>query len=224
MTRARTYFLVSAVVSHALTFGIGPSELKGDNEDGPEDNKKQQSGNGNGAHSGGAPHQRYRDDPEAQENEDEDENGDDSSSDSAPETSLLPHAVRHRLHRTNKHTHRIVNHSMEKLPSFLQMAITAFYNFMTPPLIGAIAGAVIGLSPPLHTLFFADSNKGGYFNAWLTQSIKNIGQLFVTLQVVVVGVKLAQALRKEKRGEDTGKLNWAPVAIVAVVRYFIWPA
>lgn len=221
VSRARTYFLVSAVVSHALTFGIGPSELKGDNEDGSEDNKKQQSGNSNGAHSDSAPHQRYRDDPEAQE---EDEDDDDSSSDSAPETSLLPHAVRHRLHRTNKRTHRVVNHSMEKLPSFLQVAITAVYNFMTPPLVGAIVGAVIGLAPPLHTLFFADSNKGGYLNAWLTQSIKNVGQLFVTLQVVVVGVKLAQALRKEKRGEDTGKLNWTPVAIVAVVRYFIWPA
>ena len=214
VSRARTYFLVSAVVSHALTFGIGGSELKGDDEDPPKDNKKQ-NGNGNGE-----PRQRYRDDPEAQEDTDDD----DSSSDSAPETSLLPHAVHHRAHRVNKHTHSIVNSSMEKLPSWLQTAITAVYNFMTPPLIGALIGGVIGLAPPLHTLFFADSNEGGYFNAWLTQSIKNVGQLFVTLQVVVVGVKLAQALRKEKRGEDTGKLNWAPVAIVSVVRYIIWPA
>jgi predicted permease len=218
VSRARTYFLVSAVVSHALTFGIGGSELKGDDEDPPEDNKKQ-NGNGNGAQADSAPRQRYRDDPEAQEDNDEDD-----SSDSAPETSLLPHAVHHRAHRVNKHTHTIVNKSMEKLPSWLQAAITAVYNFMTPPLIGALIGGVIGLAPPLHTLFFADSNEGGYFNAWLTQSVKNVGQLFVTLQVVVVGVKLAQALRKEKRGEDTGKLNWKPVAIVSVVRYIIWPA
>lgn len=221
VTRARTYFLVSAVVSHALTFGLGGSELKGDDEDGPEDSKNQNS-DGNTIQSDGAPRQRYRDDPEAQEDGNDDE--DDESSDSAPETSLLPHAVRHRVHRTNKHTHKVVHHSMDKLPSFLQIAITAVYNFMTPPLVGAIIGAVIGLAPPLHTIFFADSNKGGYFNAWLTQSIKNVGQLFVTLQVVVVGVKLAQALRKEKRGEDTGKLNWTPIAIVAVVRYFVWPA
>ncbi|KAF2625683.1 hypothetical protein BU25DRAFT_412338 [Macroventuria anomochaeta] len=221
VSRARTYFLVSAVVSHALTFGIGGSELKGDDEDAPEDNRKQ-NGNGNGAQLDGAPRQRYRDDPEAQEDGDEDE--DDESSDSAPETSLLPHAVHHRVHKANKYTHSVVNCSMKKLPSFLQIAITSVYNFMTPPLIGAIIGGTIGLAPPLHTLFFADSNDGGYFNAWLTQSIKNVGQLFVTLQVVVVGVKLAQALRKEKRGEDTGELNWMPVAIVAVVRYFIWPA
>lgn len=219
VSRARTYFLVSAVISHALTFGIGGSELKGDDEDPPEDSSKQ-NGNGNGAQPDGAPRQRYRDDPEAQEDDDED----DESSDSAPETSLLPHAVHHRVRRVNKHTHSAVNRNMDKLPVFLQIAITSVYNFMTPPLVGAIIGGVIGLAPPLHTLFFADSNEGGYFNAWLTQSIKNVGQLFVTLQVVVVGVKLAQALRKEKRGEDTGKLNWMPVTIVAVVRYIIWPA
>lgn len=222
VSRARTYFLVSAVVSHALTFGIGPSELKGDNEDGPEDSKKQKNGEESDAQRDGAPRQRYRDDPEAQEDDNEDD--DDDSSDSAPETSLLPRTVRRGLHKTNKHTHSIVNLSMEKLPSFLQVAITAVYNFMTPPLVGAIIGAVIGLAPPLHRLFFADSNEGGYLNAWLTQSIKNVGQLFVTLQVVVVGVKLAQALRKEKRGENIEKLNWTPVVIVSVVRYIIWPA
>jgi predicted permease len=215
VTRARTYFLVSAVVSHALTFGLGGSELKGDDEDSPDDNKKQNS------YDNGTPRQRYRDDPEAQE-EDEDEDEDDS--DSAPETSLLPHAVNHHVHRANKKTNIAVNRFMEKLPGFFQRAILAVYNFMTPPLVGAFIGGVIGLAPPLHRLFFADSNKGGYFNAWLTQSIQNVGQLFVTLQVVVVGVKLAQALRKEKRGENTGTLNWLPVTIVVVVRYFIWPA
>jgi predicted permease len=218
VSRARTYFLVSAVVSHALTFGIGGSELKGDDEDPPEDNKKR-NGNGNDTQVDGAPRQRYRDDPEAQDDDDED----DESSDSAPETSLLPHAVHHRVHRANKHTHKTVNGLMEKLPAWLQTAIMAVYNFMTPPLVGALIGLIIGLTPPLHTLFFANSSDGGYFNAWLTQSIKNVGQLFVTLQVVVVGVKLAQALRKEKRGEDTGKLNWIPVTTVAVVRYIIWP-
>lgn len=215
VSRARTYFLVSAVVSHALTFGIGGSELKGDDEDPPEDSKKQ-SDNSNG---NGASRQRYRDDPEAQDDE-----SDDDDSDSAPETSLLPHAVHHRAHLVNKRTHTVVNRSMDKLPGFLQRAILAIYGFMTPPLIGALIGGIIGFAPPLHTAFFANSNEGGIFNAWLTQSIKNVGQLFVTLQVVVVGVKLAQALRKEKRGEETGTLNWAPVTIVAVVRYIIWPA
>lgn len=224
VSRARTYFLVSAVVSHALTFGIGPAELKGDNEDGPEVGKKQQDSNGNGTNGDGVPRQRYRDDPEAQDDEPEDEEEDDESSDSAPETSLLPRAVRHHLHATNKHTHSIVTTSMNKLPPPLRTAITSIYNFTTPPLLGAIFGTLIGLIPALHTLFFASSNKGGYLNAWLTQSISNIGQLFVTLQVIVVGVKLAQTLRKEKRGEDTGKLGWGPVALVAGIRYFVWPA
>lgn len=210
VSRARTYFLVSAVVSHALTFGLGGDELKGDDED-SEDEDPSENGNGEDV-----PPQRYRDDPEAQE--------DDDDSDSAPETSLLPHAVHHRAHRASKRTRKVVNHSMEKLPVWLQTVITTVYNFVTPPLVGALIGAVIGFAPPLHTLFFANSNEGGYFNAWLTQSIKNVGQLFVTLQVIVVGVKLAQALRSAKRGEDCGNLRWVPVTIVAVVRYIIWPA
>jgi predicted permease len=217
VSRARSYFLVSAVVSHALTFGVGPSELKGYEDDESsaetrESNRPQQNGR----------RERYRDDPEEQANENESE--DDDEDDDAPDTSLLPHVVNRGMRRTNKHVHSGVERTLEKLPSWLETSLRTVYNFMTPPLIGAIIGAILGLTPPLRTLFFADSNEGGYLNAWLTQSIKNIGQLFVTLQVVVVGVKLAQALRKEKRGEDTGKMNWTLVAGISVVRYLIWPA
>jgi predicted permease len=218
VSRARSYFLVSAVVSHALTFGVGPSELKESEDEEPSDNARES----NGRQQNGR-RERYRDDPEEQanDNESEDDNDDD---DDAPDTSLLPHAVNRGMRRTNKHVHNGVERTLEALPSWLETAIRTVYDFMTPPLIGAIIGAIIGLTPPLHTLFFADSNEGGYLNAWLTQSIKNIGQLFVTLQVVVVGVKLAQALRKEKRGEDTGTMNWGPVVTISVLRYFVWPA
>ncbi|EXJ82118.1 hypothetical protein A1O1_08187 [Capronia coronata CBS 617.96] len=96
-------------------------------------------------------------------------------------------------------------------------------NFINAPLIGAVVGAVIGLTPPLHRLFFNDSRHGGLFNAWLTTSLENIGELFVTLQVVVVGVSLSSSLRKMKRGEDNG-LPWIPIACILLVRFVLWPA
>jgi predicted permease len=63
---------------------------------------------------------------------------------------------------------------------------------------------------------------GGIFNAWLTESLKKIGQLFVTLQVVVVGVSLSSSLRKMKRGEQKA-LPWAPTLLILVVRLVLWP-
>ena len=53
----------------------------------------------------------------------------------------------------------------------------------------------VGLTPPLKKAFFASPQKGGIFKAWLTASIKNVGELFASLQVIVVGVKLASSMR-----------------------------
>lgn len=61
-------------------------------------------------------------------------------------------------------------------------------------------------------------------NSWLTASLKNIGQLFVTLQVVVAGVTLSSSLRKMKRGEEGGSVPWLPAILVLTVRFLFWPA
>jgi auxin efflux carrier family protein len=60
-------------------------------------------------------------------------------------------------------------------------------------------GVFVGLVPPLHRIFFNDQEEGGVLNARLTTSISNIGELFPSLQVVVVGVTLSSSLRKLKR-------------------------
>ena len=70
--------------------------------------------------------------------------------------------------------------------------------------MGAVLSAIIGLVPPLHRAFFVDTEHGGYSKAWLASSVKNIGDLFATLQVIVVDVKPSQAQGKMKRGEDSG--------------------
>jgi hypothetical protein len=67
----------------------------------------------------------------------------------------------------------------------------------------------------------ATTEEGGFLNAWLTSSLSNIGQLFVSLQVVVVGVSLGAALRKMKRGEASGSIPWIPSLLVLVVRFVI---
>ncbi|KAG9788800.1 hypothetical protein KCU88_g1698, partial [Aureobasidium melanogenum] len=95
-------------------------------------------------------------------------------------------------------------------------------DFVNAPLIGAIVGAVIGLTPALHRAFFNNTEDGGFFKAWLTTSLKNIGELFVSLQVVVVGVSLSSSLRKMKRGEDRG-LPWMPTAFILLTRFVLWP-
>ena len=39
----------------------------------------------------------------------------------------------------------------------------------------------------------------------------------------MVGVKLSNSLRKMKRGEHSGTIQWQPSTIVLLVRFVIWP-
>ena len=91
-------------------------------------------------------------------------------------------------------------------------------------MFGALGGAIIGLTPTLHRLFFSPSTEGGYLNAWLTSAIQNIGSLFASTQILVVGVKLSQSLRKMKAGEESGHVPGKGLAFITFVRFFVWPA
>lgn len=95
---------------------------------------------------------------------------------------------------------------------------------INPPFIGTCIGVLIGLVPSLHTLFFAPQQQGGYLNAWLTAALKNVGDLFAALQVIVVGIKLSSSLLKWKKGEASGAMPWGPWALVTLVRFVLWPA
>jgi hypothetical protein len=110
------------------------------------------------------------------------------------------------------------------LPTFLQQTLSFLSMFLNPPFIGTCLGALIGLVPALHTLFFSDQQHGGYLNAWLTAALKNVGDLFAALQVIVVGIKLSSSLLKWKKGEASGSMPWGPWATVTFVRFVLWPA
>jgi auxin efflux carrier family protein len=98
------------------------------------------------------------------------------------------------------------------------------YDFLNAPLLGAVLGAIIGLVPPFHRAFFNDTVDGGIFSAWLTASLKNIGQLFVPLPVVIAGVSLYTSMRKAK-SDDSPAANtpWLTTIFVLVVRFVLWP-
>lgn len=97
------------------------------------------------------------------------------------------------------------------------------FDFFNMPLIGALLGALIGLTPALHRAFFSDTYDGGIFTAWLIASLKNIGGLFVPLPVVIAGMSLYSAYTKSK-GQDKGKgLPWGTVAYIMIVRFVLWP-
>lgn len=98
-------------------------------------------------------------------------------------------------------------------------------DFFNAPLVGAVLGAVIGLSPPLHRAFFNDTQHGGIFTAWLTASLKNIGTLFVPLPVVIAGTSLYTAYHDSRKSQDKSRrLPWGTVTYVMLIRFVMWPA
>ena len=225
LMRAQSYFLVNAMIGDTLTFAMGPKLLDGEhapekkeNEE-DEDNEDQHGPlerplfprepgerNSNGVASSGGQDNH-------QENEEPDE-----------QTSLLPSFVRSGELAAERYGYDKGKKAWERFPPWLRSFLHFSYAFLHAPLIGASTGAIIGLVSPFHKAFFGDPENGGIFTAWLTDSVKNIGDLFASLQVVVVGVKLSSSLRRMKRGEHSGTVPWIPVVFVTVMRFIVWPA
>jgi hypothetical protein len=205
LDRAESYFLVNAMVSNSLTFALGPRLLKPGDEDAPDegelegDDDVQEEQNGNGDMERG---------PDGLINE---------------HTSLLPQRIVRPANRIEKQGYLKTRTWFNNLGPKMQEVVEVAWQFANAPLLGAVVGAIIGLTPTLHKLFFNNSNEGGYFNAWLTAPIKNIGDLFASLQIIVVGVKLSQSMLRMKRGEDSGEVHKGSLALVSVLRFFIWP-
>ncbi|EXJ77390.1 hypothetical protein A1O3_09616 [Capronia epimyces CBS 606.96] len=212
VNRAQAYFLVCAVVGNCLTFAVGPRLIK--NEYSSEEREVQQ---------GVDEENGFEDEDDLEEHRDG-RRDDHVRSPHDPDdlTSLLPGRVRTFGDEITENVFNIGRNHWAQLSPRTRDVVVFVSDFVNPPLIGAILGAAIGLTPPLHRAFFNDSRHGGFFNAWLTISLRNTGQLFVTLQVVVVGVSLSSALRKMRRGDDKG-LAWVPAAFILLVRFVMWP-
>lgn len=230
LMRAQSYFLVNAIIGDALTFAIGPKLLDGEHapekkeDDGDEEQRNlvdngppegplfplaPEPSNGNGTYGarpgGQGSRQGNNEEPHEQ-------------------TSLLPSFVRSGELAAERYGYDKGETAWEKFPPWIRSFLHFSYAFLHAPLIGAITGAILGLVPPFHKAFFGNPENGGIFTAWLTDSVKNIGGLFASLQVVVVGAKLSSSMRKMKRGEDSGTVPWTPLVFVTIMRFIVWPA
>ncbi len=212
--RAKSYFVVSAVVGNALTFTMGPRLLDGEESpDAPaEDDKKNDSDDEERGRTA-------RDEEEGRNSLDEDGNERPDE-----ETTLLPRPLDTHVLNTVAKAAFHTNTWFNWLPAWAQKILSGMGKFVNAPIVGAAIGAFLGLIPGLHKLLFSEPDEGGIFKAWLTQSVENIGDLFASLQLVVVGSKLSTSLLKAKRGEDSGKVGWKPLALIFFIRFLLWPA
>lgn len=211
LNRAKSYFLVCAIVSNSLTFSLGPRLL--DNEEAPDQDR-----------------QEGKDQSQAGSSSDDTQNGSEenqanghANGEATEDTSLLPNFVVRRGEELEENVYNRGKKTWDRLGPKTQSTLDLLYAFVNAPLVGAVIGAIIGLTPPLHRAFFNEPQQGGIFRAWLTSCIQNVGNLFAALQVVVVGVKLSACLRKMKRGEQSGNIPWLPSIIVLLMRFVIWP-
>lgn len=201
--RAKSYFLVNAMVSNSLTFALGPKFL-----DCPDDVEASE------------PKDPMNDQDDADDLEDQQEEDVRANE----ESSLLPQRAARRATRSGYSIVARCQSAFAALPDPVQQTLSFLSMFLNPPFIGTCLGALIGLVPALHTLFFEDQQHGGYLNAWLTAALKNVGDLFAALQVIVVGIKLSASLLKWKKGEASGSMPWGPWALVTFLRFVLWPA
>lgn len=224
--RAKSYFLVNAMVGNSLTFALGPKLLNGQEEDAPGQPEEKTDGERRGQN--GVPSIEGNEDVERGRMGTRQDGNGEGEEPQAPEqvteqTSLLPDPVVRQGRAAQDEAHRKGKEQWDRMHPSAKSALDFLYAFVNAPVIGATLGALIGLIPALHTLFFAKPPEGGYFNAWLTASVKNVGDLFAALQVIVVGVKLSQAMRKMKKGEASGHVPWRPMLIVSFIRFALWP-
>lgn len=156
-------------------------------------------------------------DGDKKEDEEEDRHNDNEEEEPDESTSLLPHPVAAEGVKAQSK----LRSAFHWLPPWVQSCLATAASKINPPLQGAILAVVIGLVPFLHKAFFAKMEEGGWLHAWLTTSIKNVGELFTALQMFVVGGELYKGLDGE---EEVGRIPKVGLGLVFAVRFLVWPA
>ncbi|KAL4911933.1 auxin efflux carrier [Aspergillus aurantiobrunneus] len=207
VARAQSYFLLCGVTSKTIGYAVGPAMLTGGEADG--DTREDE----------------HENDEEAQNHHDHTEGH--QVDEAAP--LIRGRSAKHddlhaRLKRWGK---KAVYVFPERIK---QNVLTAFDTPMADvAVVCTLLGAVLGLVPQLHRVFFNSYEEGGVLNAWLTSSIKNIGKLFTTLQIFVVGCELGVSFERmgdRSGGVGSGSSNPGVKAILTIfmIRLVVWPA
>lgn len=224
--RAKSYFLVFATVSSCLTFAVGPRLI--DSEHAIESDDDDKTLNDDEINSN-ASNERDLEDGETWSPTEE-------SRLLASSATLRPRQ-RHesvvaitffpskpKFTTTQRRPFYIPHPHWADLSPRVQWWLLFFYDFLNAPLLGAVLGFVIGMTPPLHRAFFASTYDGGIFTAWLTESWKNVGGLFVPLPLIVAGISLYTSYQDEKTdGGAKTSIPKATTAFILVVRFVLWP-
>ena len=114
--------------------------------------------------------------------------GEEAAMSANEETTLLPDKVSRVITKVTHRTSRRGSKYWQMLPVWVQMPLEWLIAFLSAPLVAAAIGVIIGLVPALKTAFFAQPEDGGIFTSWLTSSLKSIGELFASLQVLPHGL------------------------------------
>jgi len=221
--RAKSYFLVFATVSSCLTFAVGPRLI--DSEHSPEDDEdKNESDDDEDGIS------RAIEAGEASPSQDEHTHllvTDQHQYSHGRQTSaFFPSHLHDNTPKPTDHDRRpslIPKSKWKGMGARAKWWLLFLYDFLNPPLIGAVLGTIIGMVPALKRAFFNDTFDGGIFSAWLTPSLKNIGSIFVPLPVIVAGVSLYLSMQQAKRDGTHGRTPWLTTAFILVTRFAVWP-
>ncbi|OKL63641.1 hypothetical protein UA08_00500 [Talaromyces atroroseus] len=225
LNRAQSYFLVCAVVSNTIGYALGPRMLsdKGRGDRKHDDEEDQQNVPPENLAVTSEAQQQFRHDiqngqPDHSETEGGDQQPDEEELDER--TSLLPNPAQKARHSINNTAH----HIFRFFPRRLRRGIDAIDSpFLDVIFICTATGVLLGLVPKLHRAFFAPYEQGGIFNAWFVTSIQNLGTLFTSLQVFLVGCKLGVGFERMKRSGDSGQVPIRAVLVVFFVRLVLWP-
>ncbi|KAJ6015218.1 Auxin efflux carrier [Penicillium herquei] len=222
--RAQSYFLVCAVISKTIAYVVGPRML--------QDHKPISIPSSRGY------------EPESNSNN---RNHSEESQDEllTETTSLLPQLTQPYIHTLNTHIKRYKTRLSSLLPTRMKQNFMASFGspFADVAICCTILGAILGLVPTLHRAFFARDEDGGIFHAWLTTSVRNLGRLFTTLQIFLVGCKLGVTIERmilERRGQQdggdeitaenserdgsSGRIPIPAMVFVFIFRLILWPA
>lgn len=225
--RAKSYFLVFATVSSCLTFAIGPRLIDSEHAMESDDDKSlddEEHGDG-----------WQVDYDDIEDNEDIGrpsestgllgvQSSENPSQRHQSVVSITFFPSKPKFTTVKRRPFYIPRPHWADLSPRLQWWLLFFYDFLNAPLLGAILGVIIGMVPPIHRAFFASTYAGGIFTAWLTESWKSIGSLFVPLPLIVAGISLYTSYQDSKQGATAGTtIPKATTLFILITRFILWP-
>jgi len=233
--RAKSYFLVFATVSSCLTFAVGPRLIDDEHapeatEDKSEDEDEQDEDEQRNDNQSREPEDDYYDPVSPNEEtplvawSDQMHRASVSFFPSRP-AELTEERFPPRTPIVDRRPSVIAKKHWRRLGPRAKWWLQFLFDFLNAPLLGAVAGAVVGLVPVLHRAFFNEADEGGIFTAWLTASFETVGNVFVPLPVVIAGVSLYTSYSQARRASiahPEAENQWGTTAFVLFVRFVLW--